>query len=127
MDFLSSILLLLQRLLYVCVWGINFASVSRGCRGRDLMVVGFTTTCAISDYYHWSSEFESHSWQSVLDTTCDQVCQWLVAGQWFSPVSYTNKTDCHDITEILLKEALVKYHKPPCFWLISATKYHIIT
>jgi hypothetical protein len=32
-----------------------------------------------------------------------------VAGRWFShgtPVSSTNKTDCHDITEILLKVAL---------------------
>jgi hypothetical protein len=32
-----------------------------------------------------------------------------VTGQWFSPgtpVSYTNKTDRHDITEILLKVAL---------------------
>jgi hypothetical protein len=25
-----------------------------------------------------------------------------VKGQWFSPVSSINKTDCHDITEILL-------------------------
>ena len=24
----------------------------RGRRGRDLMVVGFTTTCAISAYHH---------------------------------------------------------------------------
>jgi hypothetical protein len=29
-----------------------------------------------------------------------------VAGLWFSPVSSTNKTDHHDITEILLKVAL---------------------
>jgi hypothetical protein len=32
-----------------------------------------------------------------------------VAGQWFSPgtpVSSTNETDCHNITEILLKVAL---------------------
>jgi hypothetical protein len=29
-----------------------------------------------------------------------------VAGQWFFPVSTTNKTDLHDITEILLKVAL---------------------
>jgi len=40
-----------------------------------------------------------------LDTTlCDKV-----SGRWFSPgtpFSYTNKTDCHDITEILLKVAL---------------------
>jgi hypothetical protein len=27
-------------------------------------------------------------------------------GQWFSPVSSTNKTDRHDITEILLKVVL---------------------
>ena len=27
-------------------------------------------------------------------------------GQWFSPVSSTNETDHHDITEILLKVAL---------------------
>ena len=42
-------------------------------------------------------------------TLCDKVCQWLVTGRWFSPgppVSSTNKTDCHDITEILLKVAL---------------------
>ena len=29
-----------------------------------------------------------------------------MAGQWFFPVSSTNKTDCHDITEILLKVIL---------------------
>ena len=48
----------------------------------------------------------------VLDTTlCDQVWQWLAAGQWFSPVTpvpSTNKSNLHDIlvTEILLKVAL---------------------
>jgi hypothetical protein len=30
----------------------------------------------------------------------------IVAGRSFSPVSSTNKTDRHDITEILLKVAL---------------------
>ena len=48
--------------------------------------------------------------QTVLDTTlCDKVCQWLVTDRWFSPgplVSSTNKTDRHNITEILLKVAL---------------------
>ena len=39
-------------------------------------------------------------------TLCDKVCQLLITGLWFSPVSSTNKTDCHDITEILLKVAL---------------------
>jgi hypothetical protein len=29
---------------------------------------------AISAYHHWSCEFESRSWQGVLDTTlCDKV------------------------------------------------------
>jgi hypothetical protein len=46
----------------------------------------------------------------VLDITlCDKVCQWLATGWWFSsgtPVSSTNKTNRHDITEILLKVAL---------------------
>ena len=40
---------------------------------------------------------------------CDKVCQWLATGWWFPPgppVSSTNKTDRHDITEILLKVAL---------------------
>ena len=42
-----------------------------------------------------------------LNTTlCDQICQWLVTCPWLSPVYSTNKTDRHDITEILLKVAL---------------------
>ena len=74
-------------------------------RGTDVVVV------------EWQVDFrcglESRSWRGVLDKTlCDKVFQWLVAGRWFSwfsldtPVSYTNKTDRHDITEILLKVAL---------------------
>jgi hypothetical protein len=30
----------------------------------------------------------------------------IFTGQWFSSVSSTNKTDSHDLTEILLKVAL---------------------
>jgi hypothetical protein len=40
---------------------------------------------------------------------CNKACQWLATGQWFSPgtpVSSTNKTDSHDITELLLKVVL---------------------
>ena len=48
--------------------------------------------------------------RGVLDTiSCDKVCQWLAEGRWFSPgtpLSSNNKTDRHDITEILLKVAL---------------------
>ena len=48
--------------------------------------------------------------RGVLDTTLrDKVSQWLAAGEWFypgTPVSFTNKTDRRDITEILLKVTL---------------------
>jgi hypothetical protein len=70
-------------------------------------VVEFTTTSA---YHHYSCEFESRSWRGILDTKlCDKVCQWLAKGRWFSPgttISTTNKTDRHDITEIVLKVTL---------------------
>ena len=42
-------------------------------------------------------------------TLCDKVWQWLATGRWFSTgpsVSSTNKTDRHEITEILLKVTL---------------------
>ena len=84
--------------------------VLRGRRGRNRVVVRFTTTFAIGVYHHESCEFKSRSWRGVLDTIlCDTVCQWLATGRWFSlgtPVSSTNKADRHDIIEILLKVAL---------------------
>jgi hypothetical protein len=50
-------------------------------------------------------------------TLCDKVCQWLATGRWFSS---PNKTDRHNITEILLKMALntIKQHNSLCcqFW-----------
>ena len=63
---------------------------------------------AISSYRHWC-EFESRSGQGVQHYVSDKVCQWLATGRWFSPgppVSSTNKTDHHDIAEILLKVEL---------------------
>jgi hypothetical protein len=91
------------------------------------MVVGFTTTYAMSAYHHWCCEFESQSGRGVqhyvikfvsdlrqiggflYTTLCDKVCQWLAAGRWFSPgspFSPTNKTYCHNLTEIMLIVAL---------------------
>ena len=56
-------------------------------------------------------------WRGVLyKTLCDKVCQWLSTGLWFSPgtlVFSTNKTDRHDITEILLKVVLNTINPPP--------------
>jgi hypothetical protein len=64
------------------------------------MLVAFTTTyvsVSINDV------------NSNPPHACDNVCQLLAAARWFSPdspVSSINKTDRHDITEILLKVAL---------------------
>ena len=66
----------------------------RDRRGRDPMGVGFITTC----------HGKVHSIK-----LCDTFCQSLAIGRWFfpgTPVSSTKKTDCHDITEILLTIAL---------------------
>ena len=50
-------------------------------------------------------------WLTLLIVLSTQLsrCPWLVAGRWFfpgTPVSPINKTDRHDITEILLKMSL---------------------
>ena len=65
----------------------------------------FKTVCSV-----WIRKYNGYM---IFDTTlCDQVCQWLATGRWFSPgtpVSSINKTDHHDITEtseICLKVAL---------------------
>jgi hypothetical protein len=64
----------------------------------------------------------SRSWRGVLDTTlCDKICQWLSTGRWFSlstPVSSPNKSDRHDIIEILLKVALNTI--TPTHWIINS-------
>ena len=104
--------------------------MSRG-RGRGHMVVEFTTTCATSPYHHWSCEFEPRSWCGVLDTTlCVIVCQWLATGRWCSPgtpVFSTNKTDRHNITEILSKVALNTTNQPTdCKLHIKYINYDIL-
>jgi hypothetical protein len=87
-----------------------FWYIFRGRRGRVRMMDEITTTYALSAYHHLRCEFETRSWQGVLNTTlCDKSYQWLATGRWTSPgtpASSTNKTNCYDITDILLKVAL---------------------
>jgi len=81
--------------------------LSLGLHGRDRMVVGFTTNCAISA-----------TWRGVIDTTlCDKSLSVtfgrLVVFSRDCGFLHLNKTDHHDITEILLKVALnTTNHKP---------------
>jgi len=81
-----------------------------GSRGHVRMIVGHTTTCAISANHHLSSEFESRSWRGALDTTLfDKFCLWLVTGRWFSlgtPFSSTNKTNRNIV------ESGIEHHNP---------------
>ena len=68
-------------------------------------------------------EFESHSGDTTL---CDKVCQWLTTGRWFPlgpPLSSTNKTDRHDIAEIVLKVALNTINPSPCYALLTYKRF----
>jgi hypothetical protein len=79
------------------------------------MVIGFTTTCAISAYHYKSFEFESSWWRGERDTTlCDKVCQWLATGLWFSPgtpVSCTNENWLPRYNWNIV-ESDIKHHNP---------------
>ena len=85
----------------------------------------------------------SSHWRGILDTTlCDKICQWLVAGRLFSKGTLafsTNKTDHHNITDILLKVALNTVSLSLteieifhwlifwlCVWSLKNKKYHIV-
>ena len=60
---------------------IIYSSQFRGRRGRDRMVVKFTTTCAISAYHHWYCEFESSSGRGVQHYVIQFVSDlWQVGG-----------------------------------------------
>jgi hypothetical protein len=72
------------------------------------MVVGSTTTWAIRAYHHNSCEFGSQSERSVQHYVIKFVSDLRQVGAflWVLQFSSTNKTDRHNITEILLKVAL---------------------
>jgi hypothetical protein len=48
----------------------------------------------------FSSDFKNQIQSDFKTTLCDKDCQWFSPG---TPISSNNKTDHHDITEILLK------------------------
>ena len=85
------------------------AKASWGRRDRNSMVVGFTTTYAISVYHAPLMLWVRIPIRTRCTTLYAKACQWFATGRWFSqgtPVFSTNKTYRHDKTEILLKVAL---------------------
>ena len=101
-----------------------------GRRGRDRMVVGFTTTCMISVYHTKvrSSNPAHGAVYSIQYYVIKFVSDLRQIGGFFpaTPVSSTNKTDRYDIAELLLKVALNKiipspnflYFERPCWRLL---------
>jgi hypothetical protein len=74
-----------------------------------IMVVGFTTTCAISAYpryHHLSCEFESCSWQSVHDTT---LFNKFVGEQGFEYIR-RNLKNKHDLKRAGVKKVSTLVH-----------------
>jgi dolichyl-phosphate-mannose--protein O-mannosyl transferase len=63
----------------------------RGRCGRDRMVVGFTTTYAISAYHHWCCEFEPRSGRGVQHYVIKFVSGFLRVLRFPPPIKLTAK------------------------------------
>ena len=90
-----------------------------------------TTTYETSTYHHWHCKFVwiPVRWGVLNITLCDQVCQWLATGWCFSPgtpVSSISKTDCHDITEILLEVGLNTITQTLLIFKVLLRWYHTL-
>jgi hypothetical protein len=70
--------------------------------GRDPIVVyNYISNGA---YHHQSCEFEPRSWLDVVNATlCNNVCQWLATGRWFSPRELRFPPPIKQIATIKLK------------------------
>ena len=86
----------------IILWGVKLSS-----KQINLFCIYNIYCLKFLYYFFFSCEIES--W-GVLDITLGKkVCQWHTVDRWFSigtPVSFTIKSDRHDITEILLKVVL---------------------
>jgi hypothetical protein len=75
---------------------------------------------------HIDCTYHKETWHYMI-----KFVEWLVTGRWFSLstlVSSTNKTDCHDLTELLLKVALSIIDRPTDLsprWLHELKKTHL--
>jgi hypothetical protein len=124
---------------------ISFRVILRGCvlcfTGVALNILGSSWSYGSWIYSYLCNQFLSSLTlrvripprRGVCDKIlCDQVYQWVATGRWFSPgppVSSINKSDRHDLTEILLKVALsiitltIEYPDRNCT-LPSLISYH---
>ena len=90
---------------------LSFISVLNHCKGghhgRDRMVVGFTTTYAISAHHHWCCDFESRSGRGVEYYVIKFVSDlWQVDVVFFTVLRFPPPIKLTDIDEILSKVTL---------------------
>ena len=79
----------------------------RGCRGRNRMVVGFTTTY-VKAVHITTNIVSSNPAQARCTRSQPYVIKFVSDLLWFSlrtPVSFTNKTDHRDMDKILLRKS----------------------
>jgi hypothetical protein len=107
------------------LWNITDVNDAGGRCGLDHMVVGFTTTYAISAYHHWCCEFESLSERGVHHYVIKFVSELRQLVVFSGSSGLINKTDCHDVTEILLKVSLYTT-KQTNKWMMHGENYLVI-
>ena len=87
------------------------------CRGRDRMIVGFTTTYAITDFHHWCYEFESRSGRGVQHYVIKfvsylrQVKGFLRVLRFPPPIKLTATS------------AVVTYYWLRCIWVMLSLRF----
>ena len=83
--------------------------IVRNSRGRDLWIYNYLCNHCLSPLILW---FRISIWQGVLDASlCDNICQWIETGRWFSPVSSTNKNWPPQYSWNIV-ESGVNHHRP---------------
>ena len=98
LDLKSSFILICYRLSLVfefCISKVKELYYAGGRRHHDHMIVGFTTTYAISAYHHWYCKFKSRSGRGVqhyvINFVSDlrQVCGFLQVLRFPPPIKLT--------------------------------------
>jgi hypothetical protein len=112
-------------LFYICITFIPI--VERPSWPWSYGSVACTTTCATGAYHHWYCEFESRSGWRVQHYVIKFVSDLGQIGGflWVLRFPPPNKTDRHDIAEILLKVAL-NIIKPTYSWRFERKLYNSI-
>ena len=88
------------------------------------IIVGLSSTYAISAYHHWRCVIELRWWRSALNTTlCDKVCQWSVVLSRYSGFLHQKHWPPWHNWNIV--EIDVYHHKPDCLYRYQCNYFPI--